>query len=1016
MSETRFTSLFFFFFFLFISIPITVIHSQTINDERTVLLNLKQQLGNPPSISSWNSSSSPCDWPEIYCTAGSVTELYLNEKDINSTIPPSICDLKNLTFLDLTLNFIPGEFPITLYNCSKLQFLYLSQNYFVGQIPSDIDRLSSLISLDISANNFSGNIPPSIGKLPVLRSLYMHQNLFNGTFPKEIGNLSNLEELGMAYNPFVSMEIPLEFGFLKKLWYLWMKGTNLIGEIPENFNNLSSLQQFDLSINNLEGPIPSGLFSFENLTIVYLFKNHLSNEIPREINALNLVEVDLSQNNLTGSIPEGFGKLQSLRFLNLFSNQLTGELPAGIGSLPLLRDFKVFQNRLSGVFPPEFGVYSKLEAFEVSENQFRGELPGNLCAGGVLQGLVAHTNNLGGEIPRSLGDCRSLLTFQLQNNNFSGEIPSGLWRSFNLSALMLSNNSFSGQLPSEVAWNMSRVEISDNKFSGEIPTGISSWSNLVVFKASDNLFSGEIPKEITNLSKLITLLLDGNEFSGELPSEITSWESLNTLNVSNNKLSGQIPAAIGSLPDLINLDLSENRFTGVIPYGIGNLRLTSLDLSSNQLSGKIPEQFDNLAYENSFLNNSDLCADDPKVKLRDCNSVSKLDRPKKSSSKYVAVIISLAISVSLIMFLTVFFIVRDYKKKKSSQYLETWKLTSFQRLNFSEWNILSNLVDDNLVGVGGSGKVYRIKLNNSDESVAVKKIGNCKKLDHKLEQEFLAEVEILGSIRHRNIVKLLCCISSEDSKLLVYEYMENQSLDKWLHGNKGSFSSHHAVLSWPTRLKIAVGAAQGLCYMHHECPTPIIHRDVKSSNILLDSEFKAKIADFGLAKMLAGHASSHTMSTVAGSFGYLAPEYAYTTKVDTKVDVYSFGVVLLELVTGREANSANESMGLVEWACQHSFKDESIVEILDPNVKESSYLKEMIMVFKVGIVCTRPSPLTRPSMKEVLHVLRSWCPEDGQEAKKVGSEFDVAPLLGGAGGTYFSGYRSEEGDNKVYNV
>ncbi|KAK8535281.1 hypothetical protein V6N12_056804 [Hibiscus sabdariffa] len=1008
MSETGFTSLFFLFL---ISIPITVIHSQAINDERTLLLNLKQQLGNPPSISSWNSSSSPCDWPEIYCTAGSVTKLYLNDKNINTTIPPSICDLKNLTFLDLNWNFIPGEFPTTLYNCSKLQFLHLSQNYFAGQIPSDIDRLSSLVSLDISANNFSGNIPPSIGKLPELRSLYMHQNLFNGTFPKEIGKLSNLEELGMAFNPFVPMEIPREFGFLKKLWYLWMKETNLIGEIPESFNNLSSLQHFDLSINNLEGPIPSSLFSFENLTLVYLFKNHLSNEIPRAVDALKLAQVDLSQNNLTGTIPEGFGKLQSLSFFNLFSNQLTGELPAGISSLPALRDFKVFQNKLTGVLPPEFGLHSKLEAFEVSDNQFSGELPGNLCAGGVLQGLVAHTNNLEGGIPRSLGDCPSLLTVQLQNNNFSGEIPSGLWRSFNLSALMLSNNSFSGELPSEVAWNMSRVEISDNKFSGKIPAGISSWSSLVVFKASNNLFSGEIPKEITNLSNLITLLLDGNEFTGELPSEIISWESLNTLNVSNNSLSGHIPAAIGSLPDLINLDLSENRFTGEIPYGIGNLRLTSLNLSSNQLSGKIPEQFDNLAYENSFLNNADLCADDPKVMLRDCNSIPKRDRPKKSSSKYVAVIISLAVSVSLVMFLTVFFIVRDYKRKKSSQDLETWKLTSFQRLNFSEWNILSNLIDDNLIGVGGSGKVYRIKLDQSGESVAVKKIGNCKKLDHKLEQEFLAEVEILGSIRHRNIVKLLCCISSDDSKLLVYEYMENQSLDKWLHGYNGSFSSNRAVLSWPTRLKIAVGTAQGLCYMHHECPTPIIHRDVKLSNILLDSEFKAKIADFGLAKILARHASSHTMSTVAGSFGYLAPEYAYTTKVDTKVDVYSFGVVLLELVTGREANSADESMGLVEWARQHSFEDESIVEILDPGVKESSCLEEMIMVYKVGIVCTRPSPSTRPSMKEVLHVLQSWCPEDGQEAKKVGREFDVAPLLGGA-----NAYKSEEGDNKLYNV
>ncbi|GMI89332.1 hypothetical protein like AT5G25930 [Hibiscus trionum] len=1004
MSETRF---FLLFLFISIAIPIKPIHSQPTNDELTVLLNLKHQLGNPPSIASWNSSSSPCNWPEISCTAGSVTQLHLREKNITATIPPSICDLKNLTFLDLALNFIPGKFPITLYNCSKLQFLDLSQNYFTGEIPSDIDRLSTLVSLDISGNNFSGNIPPSIGKFPVLQRLYIHLNLFNGTFPKEIANLSNLEELGMAYNPFIAMEIPREFGFLKKLWYLWMAGTNLIGEIPKSFNNLSSLQHFDLSINNLEGPIPSSLFSFENLTLVYLFKNHLSNQIPKEIDALNLVEVDISQNNLTGTIPEGFGKLQSLRFFNLFSNQLTGELPAGIASLPALRDFRVFQNKLTGVFPSEFGVHSKLEAFEVSENQFSGELPRNLCAGGVLQGLVAHTNNLEGEIPRSLGDCRSLLNFQLQNNKFSGEIPSGLWRSFNLSALMLSNNSFSGELPSEVSWNMSRVEISDNKLSGGIPTGISSWSSLVVFKASNNLFSGEIPKEITYLSKLITLLLDGNEFSGELPSEIISWESLNTLNVSNNKLSGQIPAAIGSLPDLINLDLSENQFSGEIPDGIGQLRLTSLNLSSNQLSGKIPEQLDNLAYENSFLNNVDLCADYPKVKLRDCDSNSKHDRPEKLSSKYVAMVASLAVLISIVMFLVAFFFARDYKRKKSSQYSETWKLTSFQRLNFGEGNILSNLIDENLVGVGGSGKVYRIEIDRSGESVAVKKIGNCKKLDHKLEQEFSAEVEILGSIRHCNIVKLLCCISSEDSKLLVYEYMENRSLDRWLHGNQRSFPSHRVVLDWQTRLKIAVGAAQGLCYMHHECPTPIIHRDVKSSNILLDNEFKAKIADFGLAKILAKHASCHTMSTVAGSFGYLAPEYAYTTKVDTKVDVYSFGVVLLELVTGREPNNTNEvDIGLVEWARQHSFEDKSIAEVLDPEVKESSCLEEMIMVYKVGIVCTRASPSTRPSMKEVLHVLQSWCRDDGQEAKRVGSEIDVAPLLGDAGAgadaTYFS--------------
>ncbi|XP_022729100.1 receptor-like protein kinase HSL1 [Durio zibethinus] len=983
MSELRLS----FLFLLFISIPLKVIYAQYINTERTVLLKLKQQLGNPPALGSWNSSSSPCDWPEINCTANSVTEVHLGNKNITVRIPPTICDLKNLTFLDLFNNYIPGEFP-TLYNCSKLQFLYLSQNYFVGPIPDDIDRLSTLVYLDISGNNFSGNIPPSIGRLSQLQTLYIYQNQFNGTFPKEIGDLPNLEFLLMAYNGFVPMNIPPEFGQIRKLRYIWMTKTNLIGEIPESFNNLSSLEHVDLSRNSLEGPIPSRLFSLKNLTLVYLFDNKLSGEIPKAVDALNLVEIDLSVNNLTGSIPEDFGKLQYLEFLNLFSNQLTGELPASIGLLPALRDFRVFHNKLTGVLPPEFGLHSKLEGFEVSQNQFSGQLPENLCAGGALQGVVAHTNNFSGQVPKSLGNCPTLRTFQLHNNKFSGEIPQGLWRTFNLSTLMLSNNSFSGKLPSEIAWNMSRVEISDNEFSGEIPPGIASWSNLVVFQASNNFLSGKIPKEITNLSRLIALLLDGNDFSGELPSEIISWRSLTTLDLSNNKLSGEIPAAIGSLPDLLNLDLSENQFSGEIPPEIGNLKLTSLNLSSNQLVGGIPNQLDNLAYENSFLNNTDLCADEPILKLPDC--YSKFHEPQKLSSKYLAMIIALAILVSLVILLLTLFLVRDYSRKKGVQYLVTWKLTSFQRLNFTEGNILSNLTDNNLIGSGGSGKVYRIFINLSGESVAVKKIWNTKKLDHKLEKEFLAEVEILGNIRHSNIVKLLCCISSEESKLLVYEYMEKQSLDRWLHGNKrrsmsGMSSAYHAVLDWPKRLQIAVGAAQGLCYMHHECPTPIIHRDVKSSNILLDSEYKAKIADFGLAKMLTRHASSHTMSAVAGSFGYLAPEYAYTTKVNAKVDVYSFGVVLLELVTGREANSADEDMNLVEWVWQQFSEDKPMDEILDPEVKEPSYLEEMIMVFKVGIVCTHVSPSSRPSMKEVLHVLRSCCQEDGYGAKKWGS-------------------------------
>jgi kinase len=191
-------------------------------------------------------------------------------------------------------------------------------------------------------------------------------------------------------------------------------------------------------------------------------------------------------------------------------------------------------------------------------------------------------------------------------------------------------------------------------------------------------------------------------------------------------------------------------------------------------------------------------------------------------------------------------------------------------LDFTESDILSGLIEDNLIGRGGFGTVYKINLRNSTQgNLAVKKIWSGQRPEVKLEKQFQAEVQILGSMRHANIVKLLCCIASTHTKLLVYEYMENSSLDRWLHG-KGRMGNW-TPLDWPTRLQIAIGAGRGLCYMHHDCSPPIVHRDVKSSNILLDSQFKAKIADFGLARVLLKAGEPETVSAIAGSYGYMAP-------------------------------------------------------------------------------------------------------------------------------------------------
>ncbi|XXG57359.1 hypothetical protein AAC387_Pa03g4532 [Persea americana] len=969
---------------------------QTPQQQLQILLKIKSDWQDPPSLSNWTSSNgNHCSWPEINCTAdGTISEIVLQYKNLSYPIPSSICNLTSLTKIDLYWNNIPGPFPIYLSNCTNLQYLDISQNYFVGSLPHNIDLLSSLRYFYLYSNNFTGDIPPEIGRMSNLIDLELNSNLFNGSVPSEIGNLENLETLVLNYLLIMpGWSIPPEFGRLKKLKNLWIRNSNLIGEIPGSLTNLTDLVMLDLASNKLSGDIPRDLFRLKSLKIVYLFYNRLSGEIPRPVDALGLEDVDLSMNQLTGTIPEDFGQLLNLSYLFLYYNRISGEIPAGLGRLPRLIDVRLFNNSLTGPLPTELGLHTNLENFEVATNRLSGTLPEYLCHGGVLRGLVVFSNNMKGSVPESLGNCNSLTTVQLYKNGFSGDIPVGLWSADNLTSIIIYDNQFTGPLPEKLAWNLSRLDISNNKFSGLIPERISYSKILMVFKASNNQFSGEIPGSLTELTQLQTLELDGNRISSELPPKIISWRALNVLNLSRNLLTGRIPAAIGLLSGLNSLDLSGNQLSGEIPPELGNLKLSQLDLSSNGLSGKIPDGLDNPGFDNSFLNNPGLCASNPFIDLRSCASQSR--KSSKISPRVLASILAIAGFLTLVLAFLAWFVLRDYKERKQRQDLATWTFTSFQRLDFTEANIVRGLVESNLIGSGGSGKVYRISVGNrAGEVVAVKKIWKSKSVDAKLEKEFQAEIEILGRIRHSNIVKLLCCISSEDSKLLVYEYMENGSLDRWLFKKRNGATIQSGLLDWPSRYRIAVGAAQGLCYMHHSCSPPIIHRDVKSSNILLDSEFKARIADFGLARILAGHGEPESVSVVAGSYGYIAPEYAYTTRVNEKCDVYSFGVVLLELATGREACSTCDGYGsLAEWAWHQLEEGKELEEALDEEVREPAYLNEMGVVFRLGLICTGKQPSTRPSMKDVLQVLLKCGPYQNFGSKKASSEYDVAPLL-----------------------
>ncbi|CAH9119615.1 unnamed protein product [Cuscuta europaea] len=285
----------------------------------------------------------------------------------------------------------------------------------------------------------------------------------------------------------------------------------------------------------------------------------------------------------------------------------------------------------------------------------------------------------------------------------------------------------------------------------------------------------------------------------------------------------------------------------------------------------------------------------------------------------------------------------------------------------------------NLLGEGGFGAVYKGWLADGSV-VAVKqlKIGGGQG-----DREFRAEVETISRIHHRHLVTLVGYCISENKRLLVYDYVPNDTLHFHLHGKD------RPVMDWPTRVKIAMGAARGIAYLHEDCHPRIIHRDIKSSNILLDENFDARVSDFGLAK-LALDANTHVTTRVMGTFGYMAPEYASSGKLTEKSDVYSFGVVLLELITGRKPVDASQPLGdesLVEWArplLSHALENKEFQQLTDPGLEKNYVDSEMFRMVEAAAACIRHSSAKRPRMGQVVRAFENMAMSDLTNGMRVG--------------------------------
>ncbi|XP_061352364.1 receptor-like protein kinase HSL1 [Gastrolobium bilobum] len=950
--------LFLLFFLFFLSPPLLTL---SLNQDGLFLLRARQQLSDPNNyLTTWNSAdATPCRWSGVTCNnlTGAVTAVNLSFAGLSGPFPSSLCRLQSLTSLSLSNNYINSTLPaVAIAGFRSLRHLDLSMNNLVGPIPDTLSQITTLRSLDLSYNNFSGDIPASLGQLPQLESLHIVYNLLEGTIPSSLGNISTLKELQLAYNPFTPGPIPSQLGNLTNLENLWLRECNLVGPIPTSLGNLARLTVLDLSVNNLTGTIPESFSGLKSVIQIELYSNSLSGELPAGFSNLTRLEMfDASMNELTGTIPAELCELQ-LASLNLYLNKLEGSLPESIARSEKLSELKLFNNNLVGTLPSDLGSNSPLEIIDISYTQFSGEIPANLCRQGKLEVLIMINGSFSGEIPESLGNCKSLRRIRLKNNKLSGVVPYALWGLPHLFYLELMDNSLSGNISNAIygAYNMSSLLLSKNKFSGSIPDEIGLLHNLVEFDASHNNLSGRIPTSVVKLSQLFSLDLGDNQLSGEIPGGIGHLTKLTDLNLANNRFNGNIPSELGSLTVLSVLDLSCNYLSGEIPLQLQNLKLGELNLSNNKLSGDIPPLYANDRYRMSFVGNPGLCGHLSGLCPSSGESKSKYRR-------YLWIfrsIFVLAGAVFIVGMAWFYLKYRNLNKLKKGFNISKWM--SFHKLGFSELEIVKLMSEDNVIGSGASGKVYKVVLSNG-EVVAVKKlwgtVGSKK-------DEFDVEVETLGKIRHKNIVRLWCCCNSGDNKLLVYEYMPNGSLGDMLKNSKKS------LLNWPTRCKIAIDAAEGLSYLHHDCVPPIVHRDIKSNNILLDGEFVAKVADFGVAKIVAGvNQGTESMSVIAGSYGYIAPEYAYTLRVNEKSDIYSFGVVILELVTGKPPIDAEYGENnLVKWVSS-TLEKEGLDHVIDP-ILDSKYSEQISKVLSVGLLCTSSLPITRPSMRKVVKMLQ----------------------------------------------
>ncbi|OAY39111.1 hypothetical protein MANES_10G068500v8 [Manihot esculenta] len=768
-------------------------------------------------------------------------------------------------------------------------------------------------------------------------------------------------------------------GNLRYLKVVRLPVNSLTGLIPPNIFNSSTIEEITLAVNNFYGNLPASLdLWLPNLKRLILGGNQLDGIIPSSIaNSTELIQLELSENLFTGSVPMTFGNLLFLQRLTLIGNFLvndpsTPEL-SFLTSLTNCKNLIVLgfsNNPIRGIFPPFVNFSNTLEVLDGSNCEIMGMIPRGLGNLSSLISLSLNNNDLTGPIPDTFQNLAKIQRLYLGDNMLQDSIPNSLCHLSNLGELRLSRNRLAGSIPSCFGnlTSLRDLQLDSNNLTSSIPFSLLSLKDLLILNVSSNSLDGNLPSEIGNLKIMYQLDLSKNQFFGGIPSELGGLQQLTQLSLAHNKFQGPIPGSIGSIVSLEYLDLSNNMLSGVIPKSLEALPyLKYFNVSNNSLEGEIPDggPFANFTAQ-SFMNNVGLCGA-PQMGFKPCNASSS---SKKSTPFLKYVLPATALAILVLGFVCVLSRQRRQKKKRtdpaSTTQPDLLNIATYRRFSYQELMQATNGFDEsNLLGKGSWSFVYKGTL--ADGMVVAVKVFNLQ-LEGALES-FDAECEVLRNIRHRNLVKIISSCANVDFKALVMEFMPNGSLEALLHSNC-------YCLDMVQRLNILADVAVAVEYLHHNYSRPVVHCDIKPSNVLLDENMVAHLGDFGISKLL-GESISMTQTKTLATIGYMAPEYGSQGIVSTRGDIYSFGIMMMEILTSKKPTDKmfEGEMCLKDWVLE-SLESGRISEIMDFNLLNTNEsdlaAKEQCVssLMSLALASCEESPEMRINIRDVLQRLR----------------------------------------------